>query len=67
MRMKDEQLERLERAVKDAASRLSDIAEIIDEKGLYADAGFCRATARRLQAALDGKDEEPLFRRVKKG
>lgn len=55
--MKDEHLERLRKAVEMAAGRFSDLADIIEQQGPYRDAGFCRATARRLRAALDGKDE----------
>jgi len=36
-----------------AADRFADIADIIDEKGPYADAHFLRASAERCRAAID--------------
>lgn len=53
----DDAYTQLREALESAVSRFSDLADLIDEKGAYKDAGFLRASAERYRAAIDVADE----------
>ncbi len=57
-KMSDQQkVAMLREALEMCRGRWADLAEIIREDGPYGNAGFCAATARRCEAALQATDQ----------